>query len=103
MGRGTVILEDGSQLHLWSEHSPAPTSGPNESDFTGRQRIAQIDRIHTLANRAERTEAARKTHRESLQPPRTSRNNSVVEADRLEKQALLKRLAGQVVENTIDP
>ena len=26
---GTVLLEDGNQLHLWSEHSPAPASLPN--------------------------------------------------------------------------
>ena len=82
---------------------PNPDAPVSQTDFTARQRIAQIDRIHILANRAERTEAAQKTHRESLQPPRTSRSNSVVEADRLEKQALLKRLASRVVEITTDP
>ena len=104
---GTVVLDDGRQMQLWSEHSPAPTSLPNESllDFTARQRLARTERIEILANRAERIHAARKTHRESQQQPWTSRSNSVIEADCLEKekQSLLNRLANRIVENATDP
>ena len=81
-------------------------SNKNESlvDFTARQRIARTARINILANRAERTGASHRTYEEAYPPPRRpSPTNSLVNAERLEKQVLLKRLANQVAEDTTDP
>ena len=99
---GAVLLNDGYRLQLWSDHTPAPLGHDNESleDFTTRQRAARTARINILANRAERTGAARKTYEEAFLPPPPPRRpsgvsptNSVVNAERFEKQVLLKRLA----------
>ena len=80
-----------------------PTQGREETQaaFTLWLHAARLERSQVLANRAERQEAALKTHCESFQQPPPLPTPS--EADRLEKQSLLQRLASQAVENTIDP
>ena len=100
---GTVNQPDGNPFDMWSNHSPAPTQGREEMQaaFTLWLHAARLERSQVLANRAERQEAALKTHCESFQQPLPLPTPS--EADRLEKQSLLQRLASQAVENTIDP
>lgn len=100
---GTVNQPDGNPFDMWSNHSPAPTQGREEMQaaFTLWLHAARLERSQVLANRAERQEAALKTHCESFQQPPPLPTPS--EADRLEKQSLLQRLASQAVENTIDP
>ena len=107
---GTVILPDGYQFQLWSAINREPVNGENESlaDFTARQLAARTDRIILLANRAQRTLNAQRDYPPQAPPPRPplprqSPSNSVIDAERLEKQVLLKRLATRVAEDTTDP
>ena len=89
-------------------------NGENESlaDFTARQRVARTARITLLANRARRTADTQKAYEDNRPPPpsprwpslpRQSPSNSVADAERLEEQVLLKRLANRVAEDTTDP
>ena len=78
--------------------------------FTARQRTTRRNRLTLLANRAQRTVAAQQAHEEAFPtpapahlPPRRLSANASAEADRLEKQVLLTRLANRVVEDTTDP
>ena len=106
---GTVYLDNGQVFLLWSDHSPAPTNLPNErlDAFTARQRTARGQRIEILSQRAQRIHGERRIQREARRdpPPRISRSNSVVEAERVakDKQALHDRLVAEVGRNTLDP
>ena len=105
---GTVYLDNGQAFSLWSGHSPAPTNLLNErmEEFVTRQRIARGQRIEILSQRAQRIHGERRIQRERREPPpRTSRSNSVSEAERVvkEKQALHERLVAEVGKNTLDP
>ena len=111
---GSVLLNDGYLFQLSSAISPEPVNGENESlaDFTARQRVARTARINLLANRARRTADTQKAYEDNRPPPpsprwpslpRQSPSNSVADAERLEEQVLLKRLANRVAEDTTDP
>ena len=76
---GSVLLNDGYLFQLWSDISPEPVSGENETlaDFTARQRVARTARITLLANRARRTADAQKAHEDSRPPPPSPRRPSL--------------------------
>ena len=102
---GWVMLADGYQFNLWSHTNPEPVERPNETmdAFIARQRTARLDHLNLLANRAQRTVAAQQAHEEAFPtpapahlPPRRLSSNAAADADRLEKQVLLNRLANRV-------